>query len=83
MPRRHAGAQARRPRNDAWRAEPARGRRAPLDVDVELVVGDEAAQFFNKEKVAWTGNPIRQEIKMKATEGGYDFLNLSSDLPML
>lgn len=37
----------------------------------------EAAQYFNKEKVAWTGNPIRQEIKMKATEGGYDFLNLS------
>jgi UDP-N-acetylglucosamine--N-acetylmuramyl-(pentapeptide) pyrophosphoryl-undecaprenol N-acetylglucosamine transferase len=39
----------------------------------------EAAQFFDKEKVAWTGNPIRQEIKMKASEGGYDFLNLSSD----
>jgi len=37
----------------------------------------EAAQYFNKEKVAWTGNPIRQEIKMKATEGGHDFLNLS------
>lgn len=41
----------------------------------------EAAQFFNKEKVAWTGNPIRQEIKMKASEGGYDFLNLSSEFP--
>ncbi|MFA7193997.1 MAG: UDP-N-acetylglucosamine--N-acetylmuramyl-(pentapeptide) pyrophosphoryl-undecaprenol N-acetylglucosamine transferase [Candidatus Paceibacterota bacterium] len=39
----------------------------------------EAGQYFNKEKIAWTGNPIRQEIKMKATEGGYDFLNLSSD----
>ena len=38
----------------------------------------EAAQYFDKERVAWTGNPIRQEIKMKATEGGYDFLNLSS-----
>jgi UDP-N-acetylglucosamine--N-acetylmuramyl-(pentapeptide) pyrophosphoryl-undecaprenol N-acetylglucosamine transferase len=40
----------------------------------------EAAQYFDKEKVAWTGNPIRQEIKMKATEGGYDFLNLNSSL---
>lgn len=39
----------------------------------------EAAQYFDKEKVAWTGNPIRQEIKMKAAEGGYDFLNLSSN----
>ncbi|MEY2703396.1 MAG: hypothetical protein RLY43_2035, partial [Bacteroidota bacterium] len=37
----------------------------------------EAAQYFDKEKVAWTGNPIRQEIKMKAAEGGHDFLNLS------
>lgn len=37
----------------------------------------EAAQFFDKNKVAWTGNPIRREIK-QATEGGYDFLNLSS-----
>lgn len=40
----------------------------------------EAAQYFDKEKVAWTGNPIRQEIKMKASEGGYDFLNLNSSL---
>lgn len=39
----------------------------------------EAAQYFDKEKIAWTGNPIRQEIKMKASEGGYDFLNLSSN----
>jgi UDP-N-acetylglucosamine--N-acetylmuramyl-(pentapeptide) pyrophosphoryl-undecaprenol N-acetylglucosamine transferase len=39
----------------------------------------EASQYFDKEKVAWTGNPIRQEIKMKASEGGYDFLNLSSN----
>ncbi len=43
----------------------------------------EAAQYFNKEKVAWTGNPIRQEIKMKASEGGYDFLNLTSSLPTI
>jgi UDP-N-acetylglucosamine--N-acetylmuramyl-(pentapeptide) pyrophosphoryl-undecaprenol N-acetylglucosamine transferase len=39
----------------------------------------EAAQYFNKDKIAWTGNPIRQEIKLKATEGGHDFLNLSSE----
>lgn len=39
----------------------------------------EAAQYFDTQKVAWTGNPIRQEIKLKAAEGGYDFLNLSSN----
>ncbi len=40
----------------------------------------EAGQYFNRNKIAWTGNPIRQEIKMKAAEGGYDFLNLSSEI---
>lgn len=39
----------------------------------------EAAQYFDKDKTAWTGNPIRREIKNKVTEGGYEFLNLSSE----
>ncbi len=39
----------------------------------------EAAQYFDKNKTAWTGNPIRREIKFKSTEGGYEFLNLSSE----
>lgn len=39
----------------------------------------DAGQFFkHKERVAWTGNPIREEIRLKAAEGGHEFLDLDS-----
>jgi UDP-N-acetylglucosamine--N-acetylmuramyl-(pentapeptide) pyrophosphoryl-undecaprenol N-acetylglucosamine transferase len=34
----------------------------------------DAAEFFNKDKVAWTGNPVRNQIKTPAVEGGHEFL---------
>lgn len=41
----------------------------------------DAGQYFKrKEHIAWTGNPIREEIRLKATEGGYEFLDLDSNL---
>jgi UDP-N-acetylglucosamine--N-acetylmuramyl-(pentapeptide) pyrophosphoryl-undecaprenol N-acetylglucosamine transferase len=43
----------------------------------------EAAEFFPKEKVAFTGNPIRKEILLPAREGVYEFLKLERDLPTL
>ncbi|MEY2640992.1 MAG: hypothetical protein RL150_385 [Candidatus Parcubacteria bacterium] len=39
----------------------------------------DAGQYFtHRDRVAWTGNPIREEIKHKAVEGGYEFLELES-----
>jgi len=44
----------------------------------------EAQQHFdNKEKVAWTGNPVRDEIKLTANEGAYEFLGLTKEIPTL
>ena len=39
----------------------------------------DAAKFFPREKVAWTGNPIRDEIQLKVAEGGYEFLGLDTE----
>jgi UDP-N-acetylglucosamine--N-acetylmuramyl-(pentapeptide) pyrophosphoryl-undecaprenol N-acetylglucosamine transferase len=44
---------------------------------------EEAAGFFPKEKVAWTGQPIRQEIREKAMEGAYEYLRLDPSIPVL
>lgn len=42
---------------------------------------EDAAKYFDhKDRVAWTGNPVRQEIIMKANEGGHEFLNLNEGL---
>jgi UDP-N-acetylglucosamine--N-acetylmuramyl-(pentapeptide) pyrophosphoryl-undecaprenol N-acetylglucosamine transferase len=38
----------------------------------------DAAKYFPREKVAWTGNPIRDEISLKVAEGGHEFLDLDS-----
>lgn len=41
----------------------------------------DAGQYFpRKEIIAWTGNPVREEIRQKATEGGYEFLDLDPSL---
>lgn len=40
----------------------------------------DAGKYFEKEKVAWTGNPIRSEILLKVKEGGYEFLDLNEGL---
>ncbi len=43
----------------------------------------EAAQYFPKEKVANTGNPIRHEIAQAVKEGSHEFLNLQKNLPTI
>jgi UDP-N-acetylglucosamine--N-acetylmuramyl-(pentapeptide) pyrophosphoryl-undecaprenol N-acetylglucosamine transferase len=40
----------------------------------------DAAEYFDKGKVAWTGNPVRKEIAHIAKEGAAEFLDLSPDL---
>ncbi len=43
----------------------------------------EGAQYFPKEKVAHTGNPIRKEVLLPAREGAYEFLKLHRELPII
>ncbi len=43
----------------------------------------EAAELFgkDKDKTAWTGNPLRKEILTPVTEGAREYLNLESGIP--
>ena len=43
----------------------------------------EASRFFKEEKVAWTGNPIRQQILQTGGEASYEFLGLKSTIPTI
>jgi UDP-N-acetylglucosamine--N-acetylmuramyl-(pentapeptide) pyrophosphoryl-undecaprenol N-acetylglucosamine transferase len=43
----------------------------------------EAMNFFPKEKVAYTGNPIRQELALPLKEGAFDFLKLDPNVPLI
>lgn len=43
----------------------------------------EAAHYFPKEKVAYTGNPVRKEISQAVTDGAHEFLNLEKTTPTL
>lgn len=43
----------------------------------------EAAEFFPKEKVAYTGNPIRKAALLPTHEGAFEFLKLNPDLPVI
>ncbi len=43
----------------------------------------DAANYFNKEKVAWTGNPVRKEVAFITKEGAKEFLNLEENIPIL
>lgn len=44
----------------------------------------DAAEFFPKERVAWTGQPIRKEIEQKASrEKALEFFKMESDVPVL
>lgn len=43
----------------------------------------EAAEFFPKDKVAYTGNPIRRAILVPAREGMHEFLKLKRELPVI
>jgi UDP-N-acetylglucosamine--N-acetylmuramyl-(pentapeptide) pyrophosphoryl-undecaprenol N-acetylglucosamine transferase len=43
----------------------------------------EAAEFFPKEKVAYTGQPVRKEIREPLTSGAFEYLGLEKDLPVI
>jgi len=43
----------------------------------------EAAHYFPKEKVAFTGNPIRKAALLPAREGVFEYLKLNRDLPVI
>lgn len=43
----------------------------------------EAAEFFPKDRIAHTGNPIRKELYTIATEGATEFLKLEKDIPVI
>jgi len=45
----------------------------------------EAAQYFkvNKDKIAYTGNPIRSEIAQPMTNGAFEFLKLEQNIPVI
>ncbi len=44
----------------------------------------EAATYFSKEKVAWTGNPIRKDVEIPIKEGANEFLGLeNTNLPII
>ncbi len=44
---------------------------------------EEAGTYFSKEKVAYTGQPIRQEILHPLHEGAHEFLGLDKNIPTL
>jgi len=43
----------------------------------------EAARYFKKDKVAYTGNPIRKEITIPLANGAHEFLNLEQNTPVV
>lgn len=43
----------------------------------------EAAQFFPKDRVAFTGNPVRQELMFPVKDGSREFFHLEKDLPVI
>ncbi len=43
----------------------------------------EAAEFFPKEKVAFTGNPIRKDFFMPLRSNAHDFLHLEKGIPTI
>jgi UDP-N-acetylglucosamine--N-acetylmuramyl-(pentapeptide) pyrophosphoryl-undecaprenol N-acetylglucosamine transferase len=43
----------------------------------------EAAVYFPKDKVAFTGNPVRKALLIPAREGAYEFLKLKHELPII
>lgn len=43
----------------------------------------EAGEFFNKEKVAWTGSPLRKEILIPSKDGAREYLNLEANTAVI
>lgn len=44
---------------------------------------EEAGMYFNKQKVAYTGQPVRSEILHPLHEGAHEYLDLKPDIPTI
>ncbi len=43
----------------------------------------EAAEYFDKKKTAYTGQPVRKEILVPTTHGAFEYLHLDPNLPVI
>lgn len=43
----------------------------------------EAAEYFDKDKTAYTGQPVRKEVAIPAMNGAHEYLNLKEDIPVI
>lgn len=43
----------------------------------------EAAEYFPKNKTAYTGNPVRKEIREPLVNGAFEYLNLEKNIPVI
>jgi len=43
----------------------------------------EAAKYFPREKTAWTGQPIRRDLKIPEKEGAFEYLKLDPGVPVI
>ena len=43
----------------------------------------DAAKYFKKDRVAWTGNPLRREITIRNTEGAAEAFGLEKGIPTI
>jgi UDP-N-acetylglucosamine--N-acetylmuramyl-(pentapeptide) pyrophosphoryl-undecaprenol N-acetylglucosamine transferase len=43
----------------------------------------DAAKYFKKDKVAYTGNPIRKDIMQPLSNGAFEFLKLEKNIPVV
>lgn len=65
-------------------AEPGRVNRWAGKFAVKIAISyPEAASFFPKDKVAFTGNPVRKSALVPARDGALDFFKFSPELPVI
>ncbi len=50
---------------------------------IALSYSDAAEYFSKKEKIALTGNPVRQEVLHAVKDGSYEYLNLEKGVPVI
>ncbi len=43
----------------------------------------EASEFFPTDRVAWTGQPVRQDLQTTSSTGAFEFLKLDPSIPVL
>jgi UDP-N-acetylglucosamine--N-acetylmuramyl-(pentapeptide) pyrophosphoryl-undecaprenol N-acetylglucosamine transferase len=65
-------------------AEPSRVNRWAGKFAAKIAISfPESEHFFPKDKVAYTGNPIRKALLLPARDGVWEFLHLNPDIPVI